>query len=64
MTFDQWWEKQVTEGEALMGLSPHFRQFIKKLAWDAWDGGYEEGFSKGDYMEGIEEGIQIGRLQP
>ena len=27
----------------------------------AWESGYQTGYSKGDYLEGLEGGIKIGK---
>ena len=60
-TFSEWVDS-LSNSELIMYLTLG-EDLQEEESRSAYETGYREGLSKGDYYEGIEEGIKIGRLQ-
>jgi len=57
MTFEEWYKARNPQ------LDPLEDDCLEELK-SAYEAGKEAGYEVGDYMEGLEEGIKIGKLQP
>jgi len=64
MTFEEWYVENIICDQPWGSTKQYRDSHIYKAMKKAWDAGKEAGRQEGDYMEGLEEGIKIGKLQP
>ena len=61
MTFDKWFQQQREDTDLFGAKCTGLESLVYLAMKRAWESGYQTGYSKGDYLEGLEGGIKIGK---
>jgi hypothetical protein len=64
LTALDWWEYQMATVGYDWQLDPRLIKTLESMAQNLYRDAKREGLEQGNYFEGLQEGIKIGKLQP